>query len=50
VKRGLAIGAATAAALVLPAAAFAHAALLRTTPSASLTVNTPPRQVALVYS
>jgi copper transport protein len=35
---------------VLPGAAFAHAALLRTTPSASLTVNTPPRQVALVYS
>jgi copper transport protein len=50
VKRGLAIGAAAAAALVLPGAAFAHAALLRTTPSASLTVNTPPRQVALVYS
>jgi copper transport protein len=50
VKRGLTIGAAAAVALVLPAAAFAHAALLHTTPSASLTVNTPPRQVALVYS
>jgi copper transport protein len=50
VKRALAIGASAAAALVLPAEAFAHAALLRTTPSASLIVNTPPQQVALVYS
>jgi copper transport protein len=50
VKRVLAIGAVSAAALVLPAVAFAHAALLRTTPAASVTVNTLPRQVALVYS
>ena len=49
-KRALVIGAVSAAALVLPAAAFAHAALLRTTPAASVTVNTVPRQVALVYS
>ena len=49
-RRPLVIGAAAAAALVLPAAAFAHAALLRTTPAASVTVNTPPVQVALVYS
>jgi copper transport protein len=38
------------AALVLPASAWAHAALLKTTPSASVTVNTPPKQVALTYS
>jgi copper transport protein len=50
VRRTLVIGAAVATALVLPAAAFAHAALLSTTPAASVTVNTPPRQVALVYS
>jgi copper transport protein len=39
-----------AAALALPASAFAHAALLRTVPEASGTVNTAPRQVALTYS
>jgi len=50
VKRTLVIAATAATALVLPAAAFAHAALLSTTPAASVTVNTPPRQVALVYS
>ena len=49
-KRVLAIGAVATATLVVPAAAFAHAALLRTTPAASVTVNTVPRQVALVYS
>ena len=49
-KRALVIGAAAGVALVLPAAAFAHAALLRTKPAASVTVNTPPTQVALVYS
>jgi copper transport protein len=37
-------------ALALPATAFGHAALLRTTPEASVTVNTPPSHVALVYS
>ena len=41
---------AAAAALLLPAAAWAHAALLRTAPVASATVNTPPREVALTYS
>jgi len=37
-------------ALALPASAFAHAALLKTVPSASVTVNTPPKQVTLLYS
>ena len=36
--------------LVLPTAAFAHAALLRTVPSASGTVNTSPPEVRLTYS
>jgi copper transport protein len=39
-----------AAVLAWPAAAWAHAALLRTVPSASGIVNTPPKQVALTYS
>ena len=42
--------AAAAASLALPAAAWAHAALLQTTPVASRIVNTPPKQVALRYS
>jgi copper transport protein len=42
--------AAAAASLTLPAAAWAHAALLQTTPVASRIVNTPPRQVLLRYS
>ncbi|MES1248811.1 MAG: copper resistance protein CopC [Actinomycetota bacterium] len=42
--------AAVAGALVLPASAWAHAALLRTSPQASATVNTPPDHVALTYS
>jgi copper transport protein len=41
---------ALAAALALPAAASAHAALLRTVPSASGVVNRPPTQVDLTYS
>lgn len=41
---------AAAAALAVPASAWAHAALLRTVPSASGVVNAPPRQVRLVYS
>jgi copper transport protein len=49
VKR-LALLIAVAGALVLPATAFAHAALLRTVPQASGTVNTPPKQVELTYS
>jgi copper transport protein len=42
--------AAAAASLTLPAAAWAHAALLQTTPVASRIVNTPPKQVLLRYS
>ena len=48
--RRLVLVAAVAGALALPATAWAHAALLRTVPQASGTVNTPPRQVALTYS
>lgn len=40
---------AAACALVLPPAAWAHAALLRTDPQASGTVETSPSQVALTY-
>ena len=39
-----------AAALALPAAAWAHAALLRTVPEASRTINTAPPEVRLTYS
>jgi copper transport protein len=39
-----------AAALALPATAWAHAALLRTVPSPSGVVNRPPAQVSLTYS
>ena len=46
----LIILAAAAASLALPAAAWAHAALLQTTPVASRIVNTPPKQVLLRYS
>jgi copper transport protein len=42
--------AAAAASLVLPAVAWAHAALLQTTPVASRIVNRPPKQVLLRYS
>jgi copper transport protein len=35
--------------LVLPSAAAAHAYLIRTTPTASGVLNTPPREVALTY-
>ena len=42
--------AAAAASLVLPAVAWAHAALLQTTPVASRIINTPPKQVLLRYS
>jgi copper transport protein len=48
--RSLVLTLAAAAALGLPAAAFAHAALLRTVPEASGTVNVPPRQLELTYS
>jgi copper transport protein len=49
-SRALTALAAVAAVLALPASAWAHAALLHTVPSASGTVNTPPRQVELTYS
>jgi copper transport protein len=48
-KRAVFIGVLLVA-LALPASAFAHAALLRTVPSASVTVNSSPKQVQLVYS
>jgi copper transport protein len=48
--RSIVVVAATVAALAAPAAAWAHAALLRTSPSASVTVNTPPTQVKLTFS
>jgi copper transport protein len=41
---------AMAAALALPASAWAHAALLHTVPSASGVVNSPPPEVSLTYS
>ena len=47
-KRALVLAALVA--LALPASAWAHAALLKTSPSASVTVNTPPKRVALTYS
>jgi len=37
-------------ALVVPAAAWAHAALLRTSPTASVIANSPPPRVLLKYS
>lgn len=49
-RSGLAIAATIAAALAVPAAAWAHAALLKTIPAASVIVNTPPTKVSLVYS
>ena len=41
---------AAAGALALPAAASAHAVLLRTVPQASVVVNTPPAELRLTYS
>jgi len=46
----IAFAAAAACALAMPAAAWAHAALLRTSPVASRTVNRPPPDVRLTYS
>ena len=46
----LTVFATTSASLVLPAAAWAHAALLQTTPVASRIVNGSPKQVSLRYS
>jgi copper transport protein len=50
VKRAAALAVAVAAALAVPAAAWAHAALLKTFPAASAEVDTPPAEVRLVYS
>lgn len=49
-RRACVLAAAVGAALALPAAAWAHAALLKTSPVASRTVNTPPAEVRLTYS
>ena len=48
--RAAAVAAIAAAALALPAAAFGHAALVRTVPEASRTINVPPTQVRLDYT
>jgi len=48
--RGAVALVAVVAALALPAAAWAHAALLRTVPSPSGTVNVAPKQVKLTYT
>jgi copper transport protein len=50
VRRLAATIAVAAGALALPAAASAHAVLLRTVPQASGTVSTPPREVELTFS
>ena len=49
-RRGLLLALVAAAALAVPAAAWAHAALLHTEPVASRVVNTPPAEVRLTYS
>jgi len=49
VRRALVIAGVASAALVLPASAWAHAALLKTFPAASAEVNTPPKELRLVY-
>ena len=49
-RRGCVLAAALVTALAVPAAAWAHAALLRTAPVASRTVNEPPKEVRLSYS
>jgi copper transport protein len=50
VRRLLCLLVLVAGTLVVPAAAFAHAALLHTVPDASETVNVPPKQVELTFS
>src|SRR5205807_4427103 len=42
--------AALVVALAAPASAFAHAALLRTSPSASVTLNHPPKELDMTFS
>jgi methionine-rich copper-binding protein CopC len=48
--RTVAFVAALGAMLALPAAAWAHAALLRTVPDVSAVVNSPPAEVDMTYS
>ncbi len=48
-RTGAAALAATVVALAAPASAFAHAYLIKTSPSASVTVNHPPKEVDLTY-
>jgi copper transport protein len=50
VRRSAVLGFVAAAALALPAAAWAHAALLRTVPVPSRTINAAPPAVRLTYS
>jgi copper transport protein len=50
VRRAGLVGIVAAAALALPASAWAHAALLQTVPLASRTTNTAPTEVRLRYS
>jgi copper transport protein len=50
VRRAWLVAAVVAAALALPASAWAHAALLHTVPTASGTVNAAPPEVRLTYS
>ncbi len=48
-RRALVTAGVAAAALALPSAAWAHAALLETYPAASAEVDTPPAELRLVY-
>lgn len=48
-RRALLLVAPAALALALPASAWAHAALLKTVPSASVILSKPPPQVSLLY-
>jgi copper transport protein len=50
VRRLVLLGLAVAAALALPGAAWGHAALLKTEPVASRTINAAPPEVRLTYS
>ncbi|MGZ4389350.1 MAG: copper resistance CopC family protein, partial [Gaiellaceae bacterium] len=49
-RRSLVAAGVVVVALAVPASAWAHAALLRTTPAASVTLNGPPPLVGLTYS
>jgi copper transport protein len=50
VRRVLAPALVAVAALALPAVAWSHAALLKTTPAASVVVSSPPKSIAMVFS